>query len=300
MQKKLLIAGGTGLIGSALKEHAISKGWQVTILSRQAGHGRIKWDPSNGTIDLPAKMNFDAIINLAGTSVSDGRWTEKRKIEIYESRIKSCRTLENYLYDGRLNSQFYLGASGVGFYGDRGISEVNEKTQVKVKDWFTGIVLDWEEGHQRIAALEIRTVIFRIGIVLSQKGGALKEMLHASRFGVLAYFGSGRQIWSWIHIDDLIAIMFHCINQPYTHGVYLGTAPGPVSNKTLIRAIHDYMTPKKIMVGVPRFVMALILGEIHRVLFDSCDAKPKKLLKEGFQFRFPSIQEAIKGLASGI
>lgn len=298
MQKKLLIAGGTGLIGSALKEHAITKGWQVTLLSRQAGHERIKWDPAKGSIDLPVKIHFDAIINLAGASVSEGRWTEERKKEIYDSRIKSCRTLENYLYDGRLNTHFYLGASGVGFYGDRGLSEVNEKTPVHAKDWFTNIVLDWENEHHRIAALEIRTIIIRIGIVLSLKGGALKEILQASRLGVIAYFGNGRQIWSWIHIDDLIAIMFYCIDHPHISGICLGTAPNPVSNKKLIRVIHDYMTPKKIIAGVPRFVMALILGEMHRVLFDSCDAKPKKLLKNGFQFSFPTIHEAAKDLAS--
>ncbi len=297
MKKQILIAGGTGLIGTALKEMAIVKDWDVTILSRQPGQGKIKWDPEKGTIELPSIMRFDAIINLTGASVSEGRWTEKRKEEIYDSRIKSCRTLENYLFDGRLNTGFYLGSSGVGVYGDRGVSEVTEKTLVKATDWFTQLVVDWEKGHNRIAALEIRTFIIRTGIVLSRKGGALKEILQSSRFGVLAYFGNGQQIWPWIHIDDLTRIICYCIEQPKLNGVILGTSPNAVSNKELIKAIHDYIAPKKIMAGVPRFIMALMLGEMHRVLFDSCNAKPQKLLDSGFQFSFPTIQDAAKDLA---
>ena len=296
MKKKILITGGTGLIGTALKEKAISQDWEVTLLSRQPGPGRITWNPEKGTIDLPYKMHFDAIINLAGTSLSQGRWNEKRKKEIYDSRIKSCRTLESYLYDGRLSTDFYLGASGIGIYGDNGVKEINEKTTYSAKDWFVKTVVDWEKEHHRVAALDIRTVIIRIGIVLSHEGGALQEILKKSRFGVLPYFGNGRQIWPWIHIDDLTSLIFYCIGNSNLEGIFLGVSPDPVTNKKLIQTINAHSASKKIVLGVPRFVLAIVLGEMHRVLFDSCNAIPQKALHSGFQFAFPTIAEAAKDL----
>src|SRR5687768_15094724 len=120
MKKEILIAGGSGFIGQALQRHAVDRGYRVTLLSRQAGKDRIQWNPEVGTIDLPARLRFDAIINLAGDSLSKGRWTAEKKQDIYQSRIKSCRTLENYLFDGRLMTQVYIGASGVGIYGNTG------------------------------------------------------------------------------------------------------------------------------------------------------------------------------------
>src|SRR5687768_10772986 len=230
MKKQLLIAGGSGLIGKALQKEAHSRNWDVTILSRQPGKDRIVWNPAMGTIDLPAKMHFEAIINLAGASISEGRWTETRKKEIYDSRINSCRTLENYLYDGRINTDIYIGSSAIGIYGDLGSTEVTETTPIKAKDWFVKTVIDWEKAHMRIAALEIRTVIIRTGIVLSADGGAFKEIFKTSRWGVLPYFGNGRQIWSWIHLRDIAGIMFYCIDLKDLHGIFLGTAPHPVTN----------------------------------------------------------------------
>ena len=296
MKKQLLIAGGSGLIGTAIQRLANNNLWEITLLSRDAGEGRIKWSPIKGTIDLPSKMKFDAIINLTGENVSEGRWTDEKKKRIYESRIKAANTLENYLFDGRLSTEVYVGSSAIGIYGDAGEKSVNEKTPVQGNDWFSQVVVDWEKAHQKIEALDIRTIIIRTGIVLSTQGGALKELLDKLPPGVLTYFGSGKQIWSWIHIDDIASIMLYSIEKPNMNGIFLGTAPNPVSNKQLTRSINDNLLSKRILIGVPKFVLALMLGETHHVLFDSVKANSNKIQQEGFVFKYPTIDAACSEL----
>jgi uncharacterized protein len=298
MKKHVLIAGGTGLIGHAIQKFAVMNGWECILLSRNAGPRTITWDPEKGIINLKSKMHFDAIINLAGASLNDGRWTNERKKEIYESRIKSCRTLENYLFDGRINTDVYAGASAVGIYGDRGTSKITEKTRVKPEDWFTKTVMDWETAHMRMEALEIRTLIFRFGLVLSEQGGALVEILNQTKYGVIPFFGSGKQSWPWIHIDDLSKMIFHCIDRPELDKIFLCTGPAPVSCKELIKTINSYLTNKRIPVGVPRIAMKMMLGEMHRVLFDSCNAIPERTLNSGFHFSYPTVGAAAQDLVS--
>ena len=297
MTKQILIAGGTGLIGTAIHRQAGALGYQATNLSRSPGPDTILWDPVKGNIELPSKMKFDAIINLAGSLLSEKRWTEARKKEIYQSRMQSTRTLQNYLYDGRLQTDFYLGMSAVGIYGDRGDAFITEDTSIRKNgDWFIETVSQWEEEHMQIAALEIRTVILRTGLVLSSEGGALKEILDKARIGVLPIFGNGKQIWSWIHIDDLASLMLHFMDQPEANGIYLGTAPNPVTNKELIKALNSASKSKKPIAPVPRFVLSLVLGEMHRVVYESCNARSIRVPETGFHFKFTRIQEAMENL----
>ncbi|HZV71214.1 MAG TPA: TIGR01777 family oxidoreductase [Saprospiraceae bacterium] len=297
MKKRLLIAGGSGLIGSALTSEANRRGWETTILSRHPGTGRMVWDIVEGTIDLKDKEVYDAVINLAGASVAGGRWTEKKKKEIYESRINASGTLEKYLRNGQIITSFYHGMSGVGIYGDRGKEIITEETPLlPVEDWFINMTRDWESSHKRIEALGIRTVIMRTSIVLSKEGGALKEIISKPGFAVLSYFGNGEQVWSWIHIHDIVRMIFFYIDHPQSKGIYLASSPHPVTNKVLTKTINQYLSPKRIVAGVPKIVMSLMLGETHRVLFESCHAYPEKILKEGFQFEFPEIDAAVSNL----
>ncbi len=297
MKKRLLIAGGSGMIGNAVTDEARQQGWDVTILSRNPGPGTIIWDPSQGIIDIKENQNFDAIINLAGSPIAKSRWTKKNKKEISQSRLKACHTLETYLLEKRITTHFYLGASAVGIYGDKEDEKVNEQTGIEHQDdWFVQTVIDWENAHNRIAASGIRTAILRIGIVLSAKAGALKEIINTPGFPVLSYFGDGDQIWPWIHISDLTGMILFCIDHAQAEGTYLATSPNPVTNKYLTKTINKYISPKRIVLGVPKMIMSIILGEKHRVLFDSCNADSEKIQKEGFVFRFTKIEEAIKNL----
>lgn len=297
--KSILIAGGTGLIGSALSKEAATLGYKVTLLSRSAGHGRITWDPAMGKIDMDQPQSFDAIINLAGSNLSDGRWTKKRKEEIINSRIQSAETLKQYLQQGILQTKVYIGASGIGYYRNSGDHEVDENTPTQFpNDWMVKTVMQWEAGHQSIRSLQVRTVIVRFGIVLSTAGGALKEILNYARFGILARFGSGKQYWSWVHIRDAVRIILFPIENDDVDGILLAVSPNPVQNKTLTKAINRQLSVPRLLIPVPRFQLRLMLGEMHSVVFDSCKAIPSRLIEKHFTFLFPGIDRAMKDLLS--
>ena len=297
MTKRILIAGGTGLIGSALTKAAIAKGYEVQYLSRSHGAGHIVWDPSRHHIGLTEPASFHAIINLAGSSLADGRWTNARKKDIIESRIDSAQTIREYLSTGMLQATAYLGISGAGYYRNSGNVIVDETTVTSFPgDFLVNVVRQWEQAHQDVATTGIRTSIVRTGIVLSKEGGALKEILNPAKFGVIPYFGNGKQTWPWIHITDLVNAFLFIIEKEDLHGIFIGAAPNPVSNKKIAQAINQQLSPKRIVAGVPAFLLKIILGELHTALLDSCHAYPARLLNHQFQFRFPLIHEAMKDL----
>jgi len=297
MMKRILIAGGSGLIGTELSREATALGHEVVWLSRHAGPGKITWNPEVKQIDIDQPQTFDVIINLAGSNIAGGRWTKRRKQDIVNSRVNSCQTIQEYLQKELLQTQLYIGASGVGYYRNSGEDLVDEDTKTQFPDdWMVQTVIQWEAAHQAIASLGIRTVILRFGIVLSTAGGALKEILNPARFGILTWFGSGKQYWPWIHIQDVARIMLNVIEDNQIEGLLLAVSPNTVSNKKLIKAIHRQLFPPRLMMPVPRFVLRLMLGEMHSVLFDSCNAYPKRLMDKNFIFLFPEIQLAIKDL----
>lgn len=297
MKKQLLIAGGTGLIGSAVKELALSRGWEVMILSREPGPGKMVWNPSRRSISLTEVMIFDAIINLAGASIAGSKWTAARKKEIVDSRVNATATLEKYLQQGLLKTQTYVGASAIGIYGDRASEPLDETSPIIAQDeWMVSTVQQWEKGHAAIASLGIRTIITRIGIVLSDKGGALPEIIRTAPFGFVGYFGDGHQIWPWIHIDDLGAIMLLAIEDDKMKGTYLAVAPSPASNKEIVVAASHAYSPHRLVIPVPVFGLQLMLGEMHQMLIQSCNAHPVRLSKENFHFKYNRIEEAMDDL----
>ncbi len=297
MNKQLLIAGGTGLIGTAVKEHATSRGWEVMILSREPGPGKIVWNPAVKTISLSEAMTFDVIINLAGASIAGSKWTTGRKKEIVDSRVNAAATLEKYLQQGLLKTQTYIGASAIGIYGDRGSELLDETSSIIAEDeWMVNTVQQWEKGHAAIESLGIRTVIPRIGIVMSDKGGALPELIRTAPFGFLGYFGDGHQIWPWIHIDDLVDILLLAIDDVKMRGTYLAVAPSPASNKEIVVAASHAYSPHRLVIPVPVFGLQLMLGEMHQMLMQSCNAHPVRLSKENFPFRYNRIEEAMEDL----
>ena len=293
------MAGGSGLIGTSLAEEAAKKGWETEILSRSAKNGSINWSPDEGTIELNGPEAYDAIINLAGTSISDGRWTDDRKKEIYSSRINSANTLFKYLESGKLKTKVYIGSSGIGIYGDRGQQPVTENSPIyNQEDWFIKLVLDWEQAHQQMKSLGIRTILLRTGIVLSTDGGALAEILEKTKLGPLTYFGDGKQVWSWIHIHDIVTMQLFAIEHEEISGIINATAPEPVSNKAFMNSLKKHLHSIKPVMGVPRFALRLVLGEMHRVVFESCRALPMRIQKDGFHFTFNTIDEALQDLLS--
>lgn len=299
--KKILIAGGSGLVGLRLTEMLLQKGYKVSHLSRKAGTKNgveiFDWDVDALTVNANAFEGIDAIVNLAGAGIADKAWTTSRMNEIIDSRVNAAQTIFEFLKNNPNKVTNYIGASAIGYYGNLTKQNLTEDDEYPEIDFMTDCCKQWEAAHHQINTLNIRTTIFRIGIVLSTKGGALKEMLTPFKFFIGAYFGDGSMMTSWIHIDDLCEAIIYSIENKNTLGVYNAVAPNPVTNKELTKAISKIKTTLFLM-PVPKFVLKIMLGKRHVIVFQSLHVSNKKLLQAGFKFRFQKAEAALKDLLS--
>jgi uncharacterized protein (TIGR01777 family) len=304
----VLISGGTGLIGKNLTGHLTAKGYEVIILSRKkksASENRqvthALWDIEKQEIDGDAIAKADYIIHLAGAGIADKRWTEKRKQEIIDSRVKSAELLVKAL-NGNLNKvKAVISASAIGWYGEDDSTTANKEgfkeTAPSSEDFLGQTCKQWERSLDPVTQLNKRLVKLRTGIVLSNEGGALTEFVKPLRFGVAPILGNGKQIISWIHIDDLIRIYIAAIEKENMTGVYNAVAPSPVSNKDLVLQLarikrNNFFIP----VYVPSFILKLMLGEMSVEVLKSATVSCEKIKSEGFTFLYPTIAATLKAL----
>lgn len=298
---KILITGATGLIGSELVTLLLRNGDTIHYLttskkkieSRPNYHG-FYWNPNQGIIDENALMGVDSIIHLAGATISK-RWTSKYKQEIIESRILSSNVLFKALKANPNSVKQIVSASAIGIYPDD-LTKVYTEEETEVDESFLGkVVMKWEESVNKFQLLNIKVVKVRMGLVLSEKGGALPEMLKPIKMGVGSPFGTGKQVQSWIHIQDLIEMYYFAV-QNNLDGVYNAVAPNPVTNKRLTEEIAAVLKKPLFMPNIPKFLMAFVLGEMHSLLFASQNVSSKKIEKEGFVFQYKQIDKALKNL----
>lgn len=301
----ILITGGTGLIGTALSKALTANGHEAIILSRQAkkaSKGNIhyaQWDVNKGTIDRTAIERTDAIIHLAGANVADGRWTEKRKKEIVDSRVKSGELLVNAMSEIPNRIQTVISSSAIGIYGADPTVPNNKPfvETVDLDDSFLGSTCQqWEAAIEPVEGLGKRLVILRTGIVLSREGGAYEEFRKPLRFGIASVLGSGKQVVSWIHVDDLVVLYMHALQHTEVNGVYNAVAPQPVSNWELVKQIAKAKGGFSIAVPVPAFVLKLMLGEMSIEVLKSATVSCKKIQQAGFSFQYPTIEGAAHNL----
>lgn len=303
----ILITGGTGLIGTAVSKLLISKGHEVIILSRgQATAGDplyaiAHWDPEKQEIDVAAIQKADYIINLAGAGVADKRWTKKRKQEIVDSRVKSGELLVKALREHTNKVKAVISASGIGWYGDDANRKPSRKAFIEDDPADSGylgeICKQWEASIDPVQDLGKRLIKFRIGIVLSKEGGALKEFKQPVRFGVAAILGSGRQLISWIHIDDLTRLMLYAIEHEPLHGVYNAVASQPVTNRHFMLKLAEKIKGRfYIPLYVPSFVLKVVLGGMSVEVLKSATVSNSKIGLAGFQFLYPTIDAALSDL----
>lgn len=298
---KILVTGATGLIGKELVTLLLQNGVTVHYLTTsknkiesQPNYKGFFWNPNQGIIDENALMGVDSIIHLAGASISK-RWTSKYKQEIIESRILSSNVLFKALKDNPHSVKQIVSASAVGIYPDD-LSKLYTEEETQVDDSFLGkVVVKWEESVNKFKLLNINVCKLRTGLVLSNKGGALVEMEKPIKMGIGSPFGSGKQMQSWIHIHDLVEMFFYAVKSEL-NGVFNAVAPHPVTNKKLMQEIASVLKKPLFMPNIPRFLMQLILGEMHTILFDSQNVSSKKIENEGFVFEYKQVDKALKSL----
>ena len=304
----VLISGGTGLIGSSLSQYLIERGYEIIILTRQKNkvseNPKIKycfWNIEKELIDKEVVLTADHIIHLAGAGVMDKKWTADYKKKILESRTKSAELIINCLKENEHPVKTFVSASAIGYYGeDAKILERKDgfiESDLPSKDFLGETCLLWEASVELVTALGVRLIILRTGIVLSKNGGALKEFKSPLRFGLATILGNGKQIISWIQIDDLCRMYCEAIENKYLHGTYNAVAPEPVSQKKLILILANKMRNKFFTpVHVPVFILKLFLGKRSIEILKSATVSGRKIKATGFTFLYPSIESAINEL----
>ena len=295
----VLIAGGTGLIGSRLSALLREKKYEVLHLSRRvkldALYKTYQWDVEAQEMEEEAVEKADYIINLAGAGIVGGRWTARRKRLIIESRTKSAQLLQATMKRLGKKPKAYVSASAIGFYGDSGEQSVDE-TSAPGTGFLSESCIEWEASLKPLLESDIRTVLVRIGIVLSTKGGALEKMLIPFHFFAGVYFGNGQQWYSWIHIDDICGIFMAALENDQMRGIYNGVAPNPARNKELTVQTGRVWNRFALYLPGPAFALRLAMGEMADTILTSSKISADKVTNAGFQFRFPELPEALSDL----
>jgi uncharacterized protein len=301
--RTILITGGTGLVGKSLVKMLIAKNYEIIILTRnltdtipQQNISFALWNVKEGTIDVEAIKKADAIIHLAGAGVMDKKWNEAYKKEIEESRTESSALIINTLKNIEHKVKVIISASAIGWYGEDKIPNHYFTETENADDAFLGMVCKkWEESVEAAEALGIRVCKLRTGIVLSNDGGAYKEFKASLKLGVAAILGTGKQIVSWIHIDDLCRQFIFALENENISGSYNAVAPWPVSNKILTLEIAKNVKKKfYIPVHVPTFVLKIMLGSRSIEILKSATVSCEKIKAAGFTFLYPSIEAAVE------
>jgi uncharacterized protein (TIGR01777 family) len=293
---RILVSGVSGPIGTALLASFEPQSTHIARLVRGAAQNaaQVSWDPLVPV--LPAGLSgFDAVVHLAGESVV-GRWTDEKKQAIRESRVQGTRNLAAALAQSEAKPRVLVCASAVGFYGDRGDELLREESPGG-QGFLPEVCREWEAASRIAAEAGIRTVNVRIGLVLSAKGGALGNMLRPFKLGLGGRIGSGRQWWSWIHVDDIVGGIQHAIRTESLSGAVNLVAPNPVRNADFTKVLASVLG-RPAFFPVPEFALRLAFGRMaaEELLLASARVEPGKLLASGYTFRFRELRAALEDL----
>lgn len=297
---RLILTGGTGFIGTALRETLTQKGHEVVILTRQASREnqpgvRIRytyWNPPYGGAWERELDGVEGVINLAGEPILGKRWTSEQKQKIAESRANATRTLVTAIRSAKRKPLFLLNASAIGYYGPRGNEELTEESP-RGNGFLAEICEKWEAEATRAEESGLRVVKIRIGIVLEKGGGALAKMLPSFQLGLGGPLGSGNQWMSWIHRKDLAGLIHFLIEKKEIRGAVNATAPVPVTMKEFSETLGRVLRRPAIF-PVPGFAVKLLMGEASEILLKGQRVLPKRVLASGYSFQFPKLEPALK------
>ena len=301
--KRVLITGGTGLIGRALSANMAADGYEVIVLSRNPERATglppdvraERWDARTAAGWGVLADGAHAVVNLAGEGISAGRWMAERKRRIRDSRIDAGRGVVEAIESAKQKPQVLVQASGVGFYGPRGEEDVLESAPAG-RDYLARLAVEWESSTAAVEAFGVRRVIIRTGIVLSKNGGALPRMKLPFRFFLGGRLGSGRQWLPWIHIADEVGAIRFLLENEKASGPFNLCAPNPVTNADFSRWLGRQMG-RPALVPTPGFLLRLVFGEMAGMLLSGQRAVPRHLTQMGYAFRFAEAEAALRDIS---
>lgn len=301
--KKVLITGATGLIGKNIVERLESRGDEVKVFTRNVSKGEsklpsaskyVKWDYHKYDEWKHELNGMDAVIHLAGANLFAERWDDEYKKKIIDSRKISTQNLIKAVSEADKKPEVFICASGVGYYGDRGDEELTESS-TPGNDFLAEVCRIWEDEAAKAETLGLRYASVRTGIVLSEEGGALKEFLTPFKLFVGGPLGDGRQWFPWIHINDIVNIYLHTLDNKNLNGAVNAAAPSPVRMELFAKELGDVLNRPSIF-KVPKFALKAITGEAADSITGSQKVIPKKLIDENYKFKFPDLKPALKDL----
>ncbi|TYB80286.1 TIGR01777 family protein [Bizionia saleffrena] len=298
---RVLITGATGLIGSEIVKQCHDKDLLVSYLttstskiSKDDNYRGYLWNPETEEIDVDCLKDVDTIIHLVGASISE-RWTTEQKKNIIDSRVKTTALLHKALANNAHSIKHIVSASAIGIYPDSLTNYYTEEEEQVSTSFLGKVVSLWENAVDNFSSLGITVSKVRIGLVLSNDGGAFPELKKPIKYGLGANMGSGEQWNSWIHIQDL-ARLFIYITEHKLEGVYNGVAPNSKTNAEITKAIANQLDVPLFLPNIPKFVMKLVLGEMHILLFESQRVCSKKIENKGFHFKYHNLSAALNEL----
>lgn len=294
---RILIAGGDGFLGRKLGQRLVAEGHRVQTLTRRPATTphQITWDPDGSPGGLATYLEgADAVVNLAGENLAEGRWTAARKAALVASRILPTRSLARAINACVTPPRVFVSASAVGYYGPHGDEPVTEATPAGT-DFLARICVDWEHEARAAETSHTRLAIIRSGVVLATDGGALKKMLLPFRLGLGATLGAGTQYFSWIHADDWASMAWWLIRSADAAGAFNATAPAPVDNHTFTKTLGRVLGRPAVL-KAPAFAMRIAMGEMADMLLHGQRAMPVRAEQAGFQFTHRALEPALRSL----
>lgn len=289
---QILVTGGTGFIGRRLCTRLLADGHEPIVLTRRPGH-----DPQPGVRSVAALAEVgpvQAVVNLAGEPLMDGRWTDARKQALRESRIGTTQALLAWMAALPERPRVLVSGSAIGWYGPRDSAPLDE-TASPGHDFAAMLCRQWEAEALKAEDLGVRTCVLRTGIVLEREGGALQKMLPPFRMGLGGPMGDGRQWMSWIHREDLVGMILWLLTRDQARGAYNGTAPGTVTNRTFAATLGEVLH-RPARLTTPAFALKLGFGEMAGLLLTGQNVQPVHALAEGFAFQYPTLPEALQAI----
>ncbi len=292
---KILITGASGLVGKALQKSFADKGYEMLLASRSEpkADNEIQWTVDEGFAQAERLEGIDAVVHLAGESVSGLRWTDEKKKAIRDSRVFGTRSVVDAISKLKDRPKVLVAASAIGFYGERGDEEVNESSAAG-HGFLAEVAKEWEGEARRAEDAGVRTVLLRTGIVLSKDGGALATMLLPFKMGVGGVVGSGKQWMSWIALDDHVAVINYVIENENIRGAVNAVSPEPVTNEEFTKTMGEVLY-RPTFIPLPEFAVSMLMGEMgDALLLTSTKVLPKRLEDTGFKFEQPALKGALE------